>query len=524
MKKSPSYIPRDYQRDALNAAINYFIKGGRGNPLVVAPTGAGKSIIIAELCRKIQEMWPKKKILVISHNAEILSQNHGKLVEQMPGTRIGLYAAGLGSKTIGKVTVASIQTIYNKPELFDDFNLSIVDECHTIPHQKTGRWHTFFETVKTPVIGFTATPYRLGAGFLHEGEGALFDKIVYTIKISTLQKQGHLALVTSKGSLENGMATKGIKKQGGDFQTKALSDEFDRKAITASIVDELMQYKETRKKWLLFAIDIDHCENIAGELNARGIETGVVHSKMKAPRKGVIGKFKDPDGYQCLVSVAVLTTGFDVPEVDLVGLLRPTQSPTLHVQIIGRGLRPCKGKKDCLVKDFAGNLCRLGPIDNPVVKVKGKGGGEPIMKMCQNCGEIVHAAVRVCPECETKFLFKHHLYGSSKESEVMLEPCKSEWYEIEQIEYEPIYKVDGTGILMVRYICGMKQFKEPVCVEHVGYAKYKANHWWGMRSSQVKSPDTLAGALEVCDELKKPSRIFVDDSGKYPKIEEYDFD
>ncbi len=782
-------IPRYYQNEAINAIFNFFYSGKEGNPLVVAPTGSGKSIMISLFCQIVTQRWPGQKILLISHVKEILEQDYATLKKHLKTTQIGLYSSGLKSRTIKDITVAGIQSVYKKPELFDDFNIIIVDECfapgtkilteygdkniedikigdtvltaiglgsvestfkkktnesiileltngkkiectknhkfftedgwckaenlegkriinhkdmctmqkriftktisnritkgitiqktrmlfkillkeikkpyalrgfnskneryinknwtqtknkrwkwdrwisnrkygiqgirgwvdprtpcgnknetlknwlsnilqnrcskpknydrnrigwkrswvkikaearqkkedffgisrvenishkkfssprvvydlqvsnhpsyyadeclvhncHTIPlsgYAKKGMYHKFFDQVKRPVIGFTATPFRLGSGYLHLGEGAFFDDIVYNIPIKTLQAEGHLCPITAKGTKRKLDAT-GIKKQGGDFALKELSMAFDRDTITGDIVDDLCNYKELRKHWLLFAIDIDHAENITNKLIERGIKAATVHSRMEGDRDQVISDFK-AGVYQCLVSVAVLTTGFDAPFIDLIGLLRPTASPVLHLQIIGRGLRTHPGKENCLVLDYAGNLMRLGPIDSPVIKLKGKGDGEAIMKECPNCFEIVHAAVRICPCCNHKFQFKHKLTSSSANNEVL---TLEEWHPVTEIEYDRYVGRRKIPMLRVKYICGMRVFKDFVCFEHSGYPKHKAGHWWKRRSDEP-IPDTSQQAIELCESLKEPKSILVEESGQYPSIKGHEF-
>jgi len=509
---------RPYQESAVNSIFTFFQSKKKGNPLVVAPTGSGKSIMISGFCNIVTTKWPDQKILVISHVKEILRQNYSAIKKHCKNTQIGLYSAGLNSKSIKNITIAGIQSIFNKPELFDLFNIILVDEAHTIPHKKSGMYHKFFRQVKKPVIGFTATPYRLGAGYLHLGEGAFFHNIVYTIPIKKLQDEGYLCKLTAKGTRKRLDAT-GIKKQAGDFILRELSIAFDRELITKNIVDELLIYKDLRKKWLLFAIDIEHAEHITSELNNRGIKTACVHSKMTTNRDKVIQAFKDGQ-YQSLVSVAVLTTGFDAPDVDLIGLLRPTASPVLHVQIIGRGLRVAPGKEDCLVLDFAGNLLRNGPIDAPVIKVRGKGGGEAIMKECNNCWEIVHAAVRVCPACKKKFEFRHKLSSTAADRKLL---TLEEWHTVDDTEY--LYYVGSKGIpmLQVAYQCGHRRFKEYVCLEHTKYAKHKAHFWW-KRRSKITPPRTAREAVELCHTLSNPVKILVAEDDKFPNIKEHVFD
>jgi len=507
---------RDYQQEAIDPIFKFFRSKKKGNPLVQAPTGSGKTVIISGFCKTVIEKWPGQKILIISHVKEILYQNYHTLKTHLKKD-IGLYSAGLNSKTIKQITVAGIQSIYNKPEIFNQFNVIIVDEAHTIPHIRNGMYHKFFSQVKKRVIGFTATPYRLGTGYLTRGEDAFFSKIVYDIPIKKLQKLGYLCEVTAKGT-NNKFDTKDIKKQAGDYITKELSIAFDRPLVTRDIVRELLRYKSSRKKWLLFAIDIDHAENITSELKINGVSAVCVHSKMKGDRDKIIDGFRHNE-FQALVSVAMLTTGFDVPEVDLIGLLRPTESPNLHVQIIGRGLRPSSNKKNCLVLDFAGNLKRLGPIDNPVIKIKGSGTGEAIMKECERCYELVYAAVRICPCCDQKFKFKHKLTSKTDEREVITPEFV---YDVDSVSY--LYQVGKKGIpmLLVTYLCGIKTFTDYVCVEHTGYARTKAEKWWKRRSPH-DVPETVKEAMSLLDDLVKPIKILVKESKPYPEIKKYKF-
>jgi len=528
---------RKYQKKANEAIFNYFYSGKKGNPLIVAPTGSGKSHMIGGFCKLVLDRWPEQRITIISHVKEILRQDYNTIKKHMGNKAVGLYSAGLKSKTIKNITIAGIQSIYNKPELFDQTDLFIIDEAHTIPHTKGGRYHKFFSQVGKPVIGYTATPFRLGKGYLHIGENSFFNDIVYTIPIKELQDKGYLCRLTSKGT-KNRLDATNIKKQAGDYMIKELSLAFDKVAITNDIVSDLLIYKILRKKWLLFAIDIDHAEHIAYQLNESGIKTACVHSKMPKGRDTIISDFKAGE-YQALVSVAVLTTGFDVPDVDLIALLRPTASPVLHIQIIGRGLRPVYApghvlttkekrlaaisagtKKDCLILDFAGNLFRNGPIDSPVIKVKGDGTGEAIMKECDNCFEIVHAAVRICPCCGVAFKFRHKLTATSSEKMVI---AMIDWHTIDEVEYFNYIGMKNIPMLKVSYTCGIRRFSEYICLEHSGYAKHKAQHWWRRRSPELP-PESVQEAIELSDTLSTPTRILVDESGKFPSIQDQCFE
>jgi len=514
---------RPYQTNALGTIWAYFSANGKEkNPLVVAPTGSGKSLIIAGFCEHVQKMWPDQRILIFSHVKEILSQNKKAIQQLLPETEIGFYAAGLNHKDIAPITLASIQSAYNNMEIFkENFDIVLVDECHLIPHRGQGRYRTMIQALDKPTIGFTATPFRLGTGYLHLGEGSLFHEIIYNIRIKDLIELGHLCPVAAKGT-HNPMDPTGIRKSGGDYVVSALADRFNKEAITERIVQELLIYKDLRKKWLLFAINIEHADYIANCLNKNGIVAKSVHSKMKGSTRGpIIEQFKTDPALQALVSVAVLTTGFDAPQVDLIGLLRPTDSPVLHIQIIGRGLRPAPGKKDCLVLDFAGNLLRNGPIDNPDIRTAGRGNGDPIMKQCPKCFEIVYSAVRLCPVCNHEFLFAHHLHAFSDLDGQVL--AGEDWHEVVEIAYETYFSRSGYWMLKVNYQCAFRVFSEYIAVEHSGYARFKAEHWWRRRDPNTLLPPTAEEALAFTPYLKQPTRIFVDESGKYPNIKKQEF-
>ena len=512
---------RWFQEDAINSIFNYFKKTkGKKNPLIVAPTGSGKSLIIAGFCKKVLEIDKSQKILILSHVKEILSQDKKAILSYYPEADIGIYSAGLNQKRIKSITLASIQSAYNAIEKFNP-NIILIDECHLIPHKGQGRYRTFLQALGKPLVGLSATPFRLGTGYLHLGDGAFFDEIAYNITIKQLIEEGYLCKVIQKAPKER-LDPEGIKKAGGDFIIRDLALRFDREEITRRIVGELLLYKESRKKWLLFAINIEHAEHIASLLRANKIDAQTVHSKMSnKERDRTIQRFKKYPGFQCLVSVAILTTGFDAPNVDLVGLLRPTSSPVLHIQIIGRGLRPYPGKENCLVLDFAGNLMRNGPIDAPVIRVnRGDGTGEAIMKECPECFEIVHAAVKICPECNHEFVFRHHLSSSSGNQNVLYQ---HEWHNVLSVSYDSYYARSGYWMLLVRYDCGIRSFKQYIALEHPGYARHRAIHWWKRRHPNGFVPENVGEALYHVDDLEVPKKILVDESGKYDNIIDMEF-
>jgi DNA repair protein RadD len=225
-------------------------------------------------------------------------------------------------------------------------------------------------------------------------------------------------------------------------------------------------------------------------------------------------------------------------------MLRPTQSPVLHVQSIGRGLRVVYAdghdvstkegrlaaikagpKQNCLVLDFAGNTARLGPINNVQVKKKGKGleGGEPITKECPDCATIVHPSVKQCPVCGHEFKFEVKI-GAVASTEELIAKSTRNWYDVSDVFYYHHKTHDGDiNMLKVVYQCGLKTFTEYVGVEHMGYAKHKADRWLKQRAigDIGNARDSVAILLTKTDMLIKPKQIRVDTAGKFAQVLEW---
>lgn len=514
---------RVHQKDATPAVVAYIRKHkGKKNPIVALPTGAGKSYCIADFIRWAKRN--KKKTLVLSHVWEILDQN-AKSIHKYTGYDVSIYSAGAGLKEIGDITVASIQSIYKHPKLVNGFDFIIVDECHRISYDENSMYRKLAAVTTCPWIGYTATYYRLGTGYIFGSRAdQLFDDVVHDWttkdKFNELIKLGYLSPLTAKGTSIK-MDVSDIKMVGGDFNLKQLSEKFDLGVITESILDVVVDKSEGRKQWLFFAIDMQHADHIAESLLRRGKKAIVVHSKMHEygfDRDKVIADIKDFK-YDAIVNVDILTTGFDHPAIDLIAILRPTESPVLHVQIGGRGSRIYPGKSDCLVLDFAGNFERLGPINDPVIKVKGKGkeGGEPPMKQCPKCDTMVLAQARRCTECGHVFPRNHGLTPNAYNAAI-IDSGEPVWINVDEITYEHTKTFDRPDVLTVKYHCGDRIIKEPICLEHKGFAQDKAKHWIKYRGGVPCA--TVAEQMLTVHELKKANRIRVEKVGKYFNIRE----
>lgn len=514
---------RDYQIPIADKVFNYMRNNPGKHPLVALPTGAGKTVVLSDIILQAVKRWPETKILVLSHVKEILEQDYDS-IKYHTGKDVGLYSAGLGARDKRQITVAGIQSVYRRPKLFEDYKLVIIDECHLIPPGDTSMYRSFFAGLNKPrYFGLTATPYRLGGGYIYGTEESIFDDLIYDLTsldhFNNLVDKGYLCKLRTKAT-ENELDTSGISTVKGDFDLRDMSIAFDRDFITDRCVDEIVKHGLLYKKWLIFAIDIQHAEHIAEKLlQKHGVMATVVHSQMDMDRDRVIQDFKD-GRYKAIVNVNVLTTGFNDPEIDLIAMLRPTKSPVIHVQTIGRGLRPANGKDHCLILDFAGNTERLGPINDVHVYKKGKGsGGDPITKRCPACDSIHHPSVRVCDDCGHKFQFRVNLKTNSTDAEIVRTE-RDKWHNVTDIRYIKHEKRNSPPMVKVMYQCGLTAFNEYVCIEHPGFAGYKGKHWAKFRGVEAETVDDILNAQE---ELRKPVKIKVNTRRKYPEITEFLF-
>jgi len=515
---------RQYQIDTEDALLSDILTNSNCHPIAAIPTGGGKTKILSSFIYKYLEKKPKHNILVLSHTENILLQDHEAIERFFPGISIGLYSSGLGARNIEKITVAGIQSVYSKHDLFKKFDLAIVDEAHSCPTKGRGMYRQFFDNTELTRVGLTGTPFRTGHGYIHRGQGALFNKLSYDLcsmdKFNKLVKDGYLTKLFSKPAKLQ-LDTEGIRTSAGDFNQKDLSDKFDRESITKEAVKEIVKMGANYKSWLIFAIDIDHADSICEEINKHGIKTVSLHSRSTTNRHEITDLFKT-QGVRCLVSVGMVTTGFDAPNIDLIGMLRPTKSPVLHVQMIGRGLRVAPGKDHCLVLDFSGNIARLGPINNvqiPDKAKKKKGTGQPIVKACPNCGCLHHPTVKVCDVCDHKFVFQEKISTFFDELDVVQkENKKLEWLRVTNVTYKIHKKMNMPNSLRVIYNCGFYSFSEYVCYDHLGYAKHKANNWVKFRWFDKKLPTDVNSLFKNQNRLVQPSEILIDTKQKYPVI------
>lgn len=393
------YQLRDYQQEASDSAVSFFRTPNDRNGLLILPTGAGKSLVIADIAFRLGE-----PLLVLQPSREILTQNFGKL-KSYGVEDCSIYSASLNSKEISRITFATIGSIMAHIDDFDHFKHIIVDEAHNV-NASQGQYKDFFAKVKRKILGLTATPYRLNSAlqyldkdgrqhyrpkdeessqkfderlasrelkmetrcvlkFLTRTRPRIFHDVIYQVDISTLLERGYLAKIEYFDLSIVDQSRLKRNSTGMDFDDKSLSAAFKQNDFGRYLLDVVNRLRHpkrggSRRGILVFAKYIDECETLCNQLPSCAVVTG---STPKRDRDEILENFK-LGCIDVLVNVGVLTTGFDYPELDTVVMARPTMSLALYYQILGRGIRPHPSKDSTWFVDLCGNIKRFGRVED----------------------------------------------------------------------------------------------------------------------------------------------------------------
>ena len=390
------YQLRPYQQQAVDAVIHHFRR--RSEPAVlVLPTGAGKSLVIAELARKA-----KGRVLVLAHVKELVAQNHGKYqaLGLQEGLQADLFSAGLGQKeNLRRVVFGSIQSVArNLPRFSEPVSLVIIDECHRVGEEEDSQYHQLIGHLKShnpalKILGLTATPYRLGLGYIYNyhyrgmvrtTEPRFFADCIFELPLRQMIKQGYLTpprLIDAPAVHYD--FSRLLPRENGLFSDADIERELKRQTrVTPHIVRQIIEYAQDRQGVMIFAATVEHAREVTGLL-PDGTAALITGETPLPERDRLIDAFKART-LKFLVNVAVLTTGFDAPHVDLIVVLRPTESLSLYQQIIGRGLRLAEQKQECLILDYAGNAYDLFAPE--IGEPKPAADTVPVQVLCPACG------------------------------------------------------------------------------------------------------------------------------------------
>lgn len=541
-----SLVLRDYQQEAIDAAWDALGKGVK-RPLLVEPTGSGKALILASLCKQAWEMDPTVRVVILVDSEELVQQNFMEFMGIWPEAPAGIYCAGLNRRQIGaQFLFASIASIYKKAYAIQRCDILLIDECHMIPRRSDAMYGRFIGELeqinsRLAIIGATATPFRLDSGKLHEGEDALFDGIAHETAALRLIEDGYLCPPRTWQQAD--IKTEGVGKRAGEFIVAQLeAAAMDDEALDKTI-EHIIQAGEPRQAWKIFGVSVAHCEALHARLEARGYRGGCVFGETeKTERRRNIARF-DSGELRYLISNMALVKGFNVKRIDLVVLAFSTLSLVKYIQTIGRGTRPIyapgfdlstregrlgaieQGPKPyCYILDLGSNITRHGPFDDPFVseKGKGKGTGEAPVKECPECQCSCGTSSRTCPACGHEFPPPERAINLTPDAKPILS-IAPEWLGVAAVKYRRHEKVDGPPTMRVEYRVGLTIHKEWVCFEHVGYARQKAEGWW-LRRAPGPVPKTVDEAIARSGELAVPDAVQVKREGRYDRVISHRFE
>lgn len=492
---------RPYQEQAVDETLRLIGEGK--HPVVSAPTGSGKSRMIAALCERLNG-----RLLVATHRKELLTQNSAEL-SSLSAEDYGIYSAGLSRREKNsRIIFGGIQSIYGRMDELQKtgpFSAVIVDEAHRVAMRDSPTMYgkVFASCPDASRVGLTATPYRLDNGPIW-GAGCWFDELACNISIRELTPE---YLSPLRGILTaHNINLEGVRVQSGEYVLSDLSQAACEEGLVEAAVSELCRLAAYRYRWIVFCIDVAHTEAVTEALRAKGIPTGMITGKTPADeREGTIERFK-AGRLRALTNCQIFCEGFNIPSVDVVALLRPTKSRGLLVQQVGRGSRQAPGKIDCVIIDLAKNLDAHAPIDDLMAEVektpaREKKDREKNEKKEKRERELNHdrRASLADPFGQSPARTTHRVMAIT----YTLEPARR--YEGKQ-NIVATYRLSGSH----------KWVRSWICLEYPGNGKWHAEQFFKRRG--LSCSRTAVEGIAVLRKHRLPESVVVDRGEKYPRI------
>lgn len=370
----PKLVPRWYQAEARDAVLSALMAAENTNPLAAIVTGGGKALLAAMLAESLCQLQPGARVMILAPSMELVKQNVEEAIAYLPAAlaaRVGVYCAGLGMKErLSQITIGTPQSVARQVKRFGRQDYVIIDEAHTA-NIDLKTWKTIVNGLrennpKVRFIGMTATPFLMkGLKVVPLTECGLFDTKIYDLtagrNFNRLIREGYISPVVAPAIRFPQIDTDNVKTKGGDFDETALAQEAMK--VTRECVRVALENARERKHFMWFAVNIEHAHMIENALREAGESVVTIHGELEKSERvqGVDEYLKKM--HRHVVSVAMLTTGFNAKFVDCIVGLRPTRSLVLWRQIVGRGLRPYPGKENILVLDAGGNFTRHGAVN-----------------------------------------------------------------------------------------------------------------------------------------------------------------
>lgn len=482
-------ILRPRQKEFVNKSVAALQE--HGNTLGIAPTGAGKTLMLSAVIGEV--LKNDSKALILAHRDELTSQNQDKFLRINPEIRTSVFDAK--SKSLaGQVVFAMVQTLSRKSNLeqLPAFDLLVIDEAH---HSPSESYQNIIREIKkqnsrTLIYGVTATPKRSDKKDL----SAIFSNVADQIKISELIASGHLVrprtFIIDVGTQKD---LKNVKKTAGDFDMKAVEEIMNKSPITEEVFAKWYELANDRKT-VIFCSTLVHAKAVHDVFNDHGVKTVFIHGDLsETERKSVLSDFEQGDA-KVIVNVSVLTEGWDYQPVSCVVLLRPESCKSTLVQIIGRGLRvvdptlhPRVIKEDCIVLDFGTSSLTHGCLEVDAELESSKKPKKEItpapQKQCPDCKTFVPASCNSCPLCEYDF--------SNKSEEVVKgELSGFAMSEIDLLTARSNFQwCDVFGDEAAFMACGFNAYSGVFLLN---------NHWYAIGGSDGHLKLLSCGTKEVC--------------------------
>jgi superfamily II DNA or RNA helicase len=387
-------ILRHYQQQAITDLRGAYRDGARA-PLLVLPTGGGKTIVMAEIMRSLAARG--RSALVLVHRRELVAQTSRKL--DLAGVDHGIIAAGT-QPSAAPIQVASVQTLVRRlGSIAVPPDLVLLDEAH---HATAGSWARVLGHWPGALrLGVTATPVRLDG----RGLSAVFDRLVLGPSVADLIYTGHLCPAKIYAPPQRADLS-ALRKRAGDYATDQAADALDRPTVTGDTIEHY-QRLASGKRAIVFCCNVQHAEHVAAQFCGNGIAAAtLLGSSQPEQRDRLVQQFAAGQ-LQVLVTVDVVSEGFDCPAAEVAILLRPTASLGLYLQQVGRVLRPAEGKPYAVILDHVGNVHRHGFPDDPRdwslddrlrTGRGGNGQAAPSVRTCTTCFAAFKPAP-ICPCC-----------------------------------------------------------------------------------------------------------------------------
>ena len=523
---------RPYQQAALTALEDYWRDGG-GNPLVVMATATGKSVVIAHLIRDISRRYPALRVLVVTHVLELIEQDLIPLRALWPDAPIGINSAGIGEREWGaSIIFAGVQSVWRSAARLGPRHLVLIDEAHLVPHDGDGMYRTLLAELRAlapadgmRIAGFSATPFRLDSGRLDEGEGKIFDDVVFDYGIGQGIRDGWLSPLTSKATGTE-INISGVGRRGGEFIAGELERAADDSATVSAACDEIVARGADRRSWLVFCCGVAHAHHVGEALRCPrrflpGGDRRDAARRACGQHRRVQGRHGPVPGQRQRVDdrlrrAADRSTGHAAADaVDRT--LRANGRPR-HPQGRRQGQLPDPGLRRQLPPPRTGGPGRhqgrrqqerSAPSRRPSVRTK----------TCPECAEINPLDAAACCCCghewpKPKPAARH----ATSADAVPILTGERVWLPVTDVSFHRHYKYgdpDAPPSFRVDYLCGLSPYAEYVSFERQGYPRTCAERWWYALGGSAPVPVTVDEALQRQHELDPVVAIAVARNGRF---------